>query len=53
MNFSTQHHATTKKMIGHIRFIEKHLTKDVKIINLEMIPVLYTNIDKWISTVAD
>ena len=34
---------------GCIRFLEKHLTKHDKNINLEMILILYPNIDKWIA----
>ena len=34
---------------GPIRFLEKHLTKHDKNINLELIPILYPNIDKWIA----
>ena len=31
---------------GLIKFLEKYLTKYVKNINLELIPILYPNIDK-------
>ena len=34
---------------GPIRFLEKHLTKHDKNIYLELIPILYPNIDKWIA----
>ena len=34
---------------GPIRFLEKHLIKYNKNINLELIPILYPNIDKWIA----
>jgi len=34
---------------GPIRFLEKHLTKYDNNINLESIPILYPNIDKWIA----
>ena len=34
---------------GLIKFLEKHLTKHDKDINLELIAILYTNIDKWIA----
>ena len=34
---------------GPIRFLEKHLVKYNKNINLELIPLLYPNIDKWIA----
>ena len=34
---------------GPIRFLEKHLTKYNKNINLKLSPILYPNIDKWIA----
>ena len=34
---------------GPIRFLEKHLVKYNKKINLELIPTLYPNINKWIA----
>jgi hypothetical protein len=34
---------------GPIKFLEKHLVKYNKNINLELIPILYPNIDKWIA----
>ena len=34
---------------GPIRFFEKHVTKYDKNINLEMTPILSSNIDKWIA----
>ena len=34
---------------GPIRFLEKHLTKYDRNVNIELIPILYPNIDKWIA----
>jgi hypothetical protein len=55
----TQHCTTTEGTIGcqweqssdkgRIKFLENHVTKHNKNINLKLIPILCPNIDKWIA----